>query len=380
MVLSLLPYIDKNKARIKKIWNELHAMPEKGFGETMTSDYLAGKLEGLGCKVERGIGRTGLIGTVTGKEPGPVVGIRAEMDALEHVYGTGSVMKHTCGHDANCTMALSAFQSLVELNLVNKGTLMVLFQPSEENLQGAKEVIKSGRVDNLDYLLGIHLRPSYELAHSEATSGLLHSATTALTITVKGKPAHASRADLGINAVEIASTIVVKAGLIKMDPMLPHSLKVTKFSSGNSSLNVIPDYAEICFDLRAQSDQGLEMLTEALKTVAKGEDASSEIVVDINIVNSAPAAVSHPLIEKTVESAIIDLLGEEGFHAPFKTMGAEDFHYYPQMIEGLQSTIVGIGADVKPGLHIPEMSFNTDALLNGTHILANSALKLLQKS
>ena len=134
---------------VVEIWRDLHKTPELGFEEEKTSAYLAEALEKLGYAVTRGVGKTGVMGVIRGAEPGPVLMLRADMDALPFRNDDGSIEAvHACGHDSHCAMVLAAASELA--GRVRRGTLKILFQPGEETLHGALEVLKSGAVDDVD--------------------------------------------------------------------------------------------------------------------------------------------------------------------------------------------------------------------------------------
>lgn len=134
---------------VVEIWRDLHKTPELGFEEKKTSAYLAEALEKLGYAVTRGVGKTGVMGVIRGAEPGPVLMLRADMDALPFRNDDGSIEAvHACGHDSHCAMVLAAASELA--GRVRRGTLKILFQPGEETLHGALEVLKSGAVYDED--------------------------------------------------------------------------------------------------------------------------------------------------------------------------------------------------------------------------------------
>lgn len=156
-----------SKLDVVEIWKELHRMPEPGMNEFKTGAYLADTLEKLGYEVTRGVGKTGVVGVVRGKEPGPVVMLRADMDALPFKNEDGSIeYVHACGHDSHSAMVLTAAAELVDK--VKKGTLKILFQPAEETLEGALAVMKDGAIDDVDIALGLHVRPVQDIPAARA--------------------------------------------------------------------------------------------------------------------------------------------------------------------------------------------------------------------
>ena len=170
-----------SKLDVVEIWKELHRMPEPGMKEFKTGAYLADALEKLGYEVTRGVGKTGVVGVVRGKEPGPVVMLRADMDALPFKNEDGSTeYVHACGHDSHSAMVLTAAAELVDK--VKKGTLKILFQPAEETLEGALAVMKDGAIDDVDIALGLHVRPVQDIPAGTCCAAVRHSASTFLCV------------------------------------------------------------------------------------------------------------------------------------------------------------------------------------------------------
>ena len=145
------------------VWNDLHKTPELGFQEFKTSAYIAAALEKMGYAVTRGIAGTGVLAVKKGTEPGPVMLLRADMDALPFKDEAGNpICLHACGHDGHCAMLLTAAAELFDK--VKKGTLKIFFQPAEETLKGAVESYKSGIFDDVEIALGLHIRPVQDLS------------------------------------------------------------------------------------------------------------------------------------------------------------------------------------------------------------------------
>ncbi|NPV71881.1 MAG: amidohydrolase [Firmicutes bacterium] len=357
----------------------LHSIPEAGFEEKQTSAFLAARLERAGFEVQRGLAGTGVVGYLRGHEPGPVVGLRADMDALRHELDGRVEARHSCGHDANCTMVLAAAEALAACKAVRRGRLVIVFQPAEEMLSGARAMIETGALDGLDYLIGVHLRPKEELGYGTATPSVRHGASGIMLATISGTPAHGARPHQGVNAVEAGALAVLSVSQVRLDPRVSHSVKATMIRGGGVSLNVIPDRVEMAFDLRAQTNQimtGLrEKVTRAINLAAGANGAKAEVTWK----GGVPAAQDDRNVVEVATEVIKDVLGRDGLRAPLLTPGGEDFHEYPLAMKGLKTTIVGLGADVTPGLHHPEMVFNRDILLLGARILAGIACRIFNQ-
>ena len=176
------------EARIQAAYEHLHAIPEVGFQEFQTSAWLAEQVQAAGFQVTTGVGGTGVVAVLEGRAPGPVVGLRGDMDALAQLVDGQEIRVHSCGHDAHCAMVLAAAEELARTGLA-RGTLRVLFQPAEETLFGATRMIEAGVLEGLDVLLGIHLRPIQEARTGQATPALCHGASAIMAVTLTGRTA-----------------------------------------------------------------------------------------------------------------------------------------------------------------------------------------------
>ncbi|MDF2930380.1 MAG: amidohydrolase [Anaerospora sp.] len=364
------------QTRVQEIWTILHAMPEVGFAEIKTSAYLAAQLEAAGYQVKTGVGKTGVIGTLTGAEPGPTLALRADMDALAHMVDNQECAIHSCGHDAHSAIVLTVAE-LIAHKGISKGTLKIIFQPAEEKLFGAIRMIEDGAIDDVDILLGLHLRPIQEATLGQATPALYHGASYVMEATLRGAAAHGARPHLGINAIDGAAAAVQAINAIRVNPVIPSSVKVTKLHAGGPASNAIPEQALLTVDLRAQDNATMD---ELLKKTAQAIEAGAATVgcqATVNVLGGCPAAEYSPPIITLAKEAIGHVLGCDGLLAPITTPGGEDFHFYVKHKPTLQVGYIGLGADLTPGLHHPAMTFNKDCLPGGVNILLYMVDKLL---
>jgi amidohydrolase len=354
--------------RVKDVWSSLHAMPEEGFFEVKTSAYLAEQLKKAGYEVQTGVGGTGIIGTIDSGKPGPVLALRADMDALAHVINNQSCAIHSCGHDANSAIVLTVAEIAARQG-ISSGKLKILFQPAEEKLFGALKVIADGAIDDVDILLGMHLRPQQEAKLGEATPALCHGASYMLTADIQGAAAHGARPHLGVNAIDAAATIVNAVNAIHVNPVVPATAKVTKLQAGGAALNAIPDRAAMAFDVRAQNNEIMDELLKKVDRAIESGAASVGATAVIERIGGCPAAEYHEDITELAKEAIVHVLGEAGLRAPITTPGGEDFHFYVKHKPSLKTGYIGLGANLTPGLHHPAMQFDPAALINGVDIL-----------
>lgn len=360
---------------VQKLYDFLHAMPEVGMQEVKTAAFLADELEKLGFTVQRNVGGTGVVGTYATGKPGPVVGVRADMDALAHLIDGKTIAIHSCGHDAHCAMALVAASRLVQ-NIKN-GTLKILFQPAEETLVGALAMLDAGALDDIDILFGQHLRPIQEIRMGTISPGVFHSASAVLDITILGKTAHGARPHLGTSTIDAAALAIMAVNSIRTNPVVASSIKVTGIKSGGVASNAIPDKATMVMDVRSQNNEGmsynLEKIEQAIMSAASANGCTVEIVKR----GSVPAAELNEELLQEMSVIIKDILGEQGLAPRIYTPGGEDFHYYVEKKPQLKVAFFGLGCDAAPGMHDPYMSFDRTALHTGVELLYRAVMSKL---
>jgi amidohydrolase len=362
--------------RVQGVWSYLHTIPEVGFEEFKTAAYLAEELTKAGYAVTTGIGGTGVIGVIDSGCPGPTLALRADMDALAHQTDDGICAIHSCGHDAHSAMVLTVAEEIAAQG-IQKGKVKIIFQPAEEKLFGALRTIEDGAIDDVDILLGIHLRPIQEAELNQATPALCHGASYIMEAEIEGEACHGARPHLGINAIDAAAAVVQAINAIHVNPVIPATVKVTKFQAGGAALNAIPGKAQLAFDLRAQNNIVMNELREKTTQAIHGGAATVGAQAEIQLLGGCPAAEYDADTVALAREAIVAVLGEQGVIAPITTPGGEDFHFYVKHKPTLKTGYIGLGADLTPGLHSPKMTFNQGALINGVHILLYMVNKLV---
>ncbi|USK27835.1 amidohydrolase [Metabacillus hrfriensis] len=366
---------DEHKEEIIKTYQELHMLAEPSWEEEKTSQYIKEKLVNAGFIIQTYEGHFGFIAELEG-EQSDVIALRADMDALVQEVDGAVVPNHSCGHDAHSTMVL--YTALILSKQKMKHTVRFIFQPAEEKAAGALKMMEENVLQKVKFLFGIHLRPVMEIPFGKAAPVILHSSTASIKGVIKGVPAHAARPELGNNPLEAAALLIGAIRQIQLNASDHYSIKITELHGGEAS-NSIPENARFTLDLRAESNDTMEMLLEKAKhTITKIEELT-ETEITSKVEEYSPAAVKNlPAIE-IARKAIVSILGEENTEEACVSPGAEDFHFYTAENPAIAATMIGLGCGLKPGLHHPKMQFNQEALVYGTKILTQMLLEADQQ-
>ena len=364
--------LQEMKPIVDKVFNHLHSHPEISWQEFETTNYLQQLLESEGFQVTTFDDSTGLVVTLGSGDP--CIGLRTDIDALWQEVDGVFQANHSCGHDAHMTIAIGALLVLKKLRYPKTGRLKVIFQPAEEKGTGALSFVEKGIVDDIDYLYGVHLRPIQEIGHGYASPAIMHGAAKMIKGTIVGTDAHGARPHLGQNAIEVMALLVQAIHSIHVDPMVPHSAKMTMFQAGGESANIIPGSAVFSLDLRAQTnvvmDKLMNLVDKAISSVAE----LSDVIINYEIIAEIAAAQVDDTAVEMMAQAIRETVGEQFLVPPIVTPGGEDFHYYTLKRPSVKATMLGLGCDLSPGLHHPNMTFNHDSILTGIEILVRTVI------
>lgn len=343
----------------------LHDHGETAFNETKTTAYLAKRLDEMGVPYERFDGMTGLIATLGSGSP--IIGMRTDIDALKQTYQGKEGVFHSCGHDSHMAIVLAVAQYYVKNPQELTGTLKLIFQPAEETVTGAEKVIKSGKLPHLNYLYGLHVCPESEVKAKQAEPIIPDAATRTYWVTIKGKTSHAGKPELGANVIDAFSELNEKFRRIKLETDLPYSVTSTMFHAGKSS-NIIPDYGTFAVDLRARTNDLMDELQKqafaAMDSVQRGD-----IQINLDGNDFSPAAIPSEKAINVMKTAITSVLGQVGLIEPVVTPGGDDFHFYAYDGIADETTMLGLGCNLNPGLHIPGMTFDRNSILDGARMM-----------
>ena len=367
----------KSQPEIDEIFKHLHEHPEISWKEYNTTRFIQKYLKESGCRVKTFDDCTGIVGEID--EGDLTVAVRADMDALWQNTNGKFCANHSCGHDAHMTMVLGVLFALKRLPHPPNGKIKFIFQPAEEKGSGALKMIEKKIVDDVDYLYGVHLRPVQEIKNGKASPSIIHGATALIEGEIVGIDSHGARPHLGTNSIEIGAEIVQKLNCIHLNPMVPHSVKITKFTAGGESANVIPGSALFSLDLRAQTNEMMSDLMNKVKRAIKATADYYNVQIKLTDKSNVAAAKVSPQAEKIMSVSIQDVLGKDNLEKPLLTPGSDDFNFYALKRPSIKATMLGLGCGLKPGLHSPNMTFDHRAIKNGIEILTLAVLKTLKK-
>lgn len=375
------------QSQLKNWRHHLHRYPETGFEEVATSEYVADVLQGLGMEVHRGIGGTGLVANLTVGGGNGVIGLRADMDALNivenaperpHASCTHGKM-HACGHDGHMSMILGAARLLCERRDFN-GTVRFIFQPGEEHGRGAKAMMSDGLFERfpVDAIFGVHNMPGQRAGSFATRAGGIMASEDNFVIRVKARGTHAARPHMGVDPIVIASQIVLALQTIvsrNLDPGLQAVISCTEFIT-DGIRNVIPSNVTIKGDTRSYAPEVQAMLTARMQEISDGICRAHGAECEFEYTHEfAPTVNSSDCLDLAVAAAR-NVAGVEHVDADVQPMMiSEDFGAFLQVVPG-NFTFIGNGDTGKTGgvpLHNATYDFNDDILLTGVRYFAEVA-------
>lgn len=365
----------------------IHQNPELSFKEVNTSEYVAGILKGFGnIEVVRPTS-TSVVGILRGAKKGKAVAFRADMDALPVQEETGlpfssivTGVSHACGHDAHTSVLLGAAATLSKLQKELTGTVYFIFQHAEEvDPGGAREIIKSGVLKDVEAFFGVHVFSNYPSGYvGILPNGAASTIADFFYITVQGKGTHGSMPHLGIDPIVTGSEIVTTLQTIVSRNVTPGEMAVIsvgQFNAGDAP-NVIPDKVEITGTVRTINEPTRQLVAERIKAVVDNIAKANGATCKLNYVFSYRPIQNDIALNKFARESVAKVLGNDCvFDAPRMT-ASEDFAYYSDIAPEC-FLILGVGPGVAN--HNPGFNIDESALVNGVKAEMQIILDYLSK-
>lgn len=387
---KLYESIVSNYDELVEIRRDLRKHPELAFQEKRTSQIVASYLKAWGYEVQEGIGGTGVIGILKGKEEGRVIGLRADMDALpmpdeiDNEYrSVHEGVAHTCGHDVHTTNLLGVAKVFSEIGL-EKGTLKLIFQPAEEVGRGAKKMIDDGALENpaMDMMAGLHVAPSVKVGEFSVSNAVYSGAAVDIfELTVSGKGGHAAHPHLAVDAVMITAQVLVALQQIvsrQIDPLDPVVLSVGQIQGGTKG-TILPDTVTLNGTVRTLNPATRATMEESIlqiaSNVANAFGGSCKLTYDYVTPSVKNDEAVKAFFVKTAEAAF----GPDKVSYSNPSMGGEDFAFFSQEVPSVFFRLgTNSGQSTSHGIHTTRFNVDEEALLFGIGALSNLALTFLE--
>lgn len=370
--------------RLKAWRHTFHRHPETGFEEFSTSDEVARILIELGLEVHRGIGGTGLVASLQIGNGSGVIGLRADMDALnitEQAQGRNHAScrpgkMHACGHDGHMAMILGAAELLCASRDFD-GTVRFIFQPAEEHGRGAKAMMADGLFERfpVDHIYGAHNMPGMPAGHIATRVGGIMASEDNFIIRIKGKGTHAARPHMGIDPLVIGAEIVLGLQLIvsrNLDPGLPAVISCTEFIT-DGIRNAIPTHVTIKGDTRSYSPNVQQLLEKRMREISEGICRMHGADCSFEYTHEFAPTVNWAESTQIAIAAARNVVGEDAVDPDVSPMMiSEDFGAFIQHVPG-NFVFIGNGADGQEGatpLHNAQYDFNDSILSTGARYFA----------
>ena len=372
-----LEAIRAHEAEMVDIRHQIHANPELGFEENDTSDLVAARLERWGWEVHRGLGGTGVVGTLRAGTSTRRIGLRADMDALPIAETSGKAWSskvfgkmHACGHDGHTAMLLSAARHLAATRHFD-GIVHAVFQPAEEGLGGARKMLEDGFLDLFpcDAMFGMHNGPGIPEGQFMAVPGCAMASADTCIITVKGVGGHAAFPHNAVDPILVGSALVMALQSIvsrNVPPLQTGIISLGAFLAGDAP-NVIPGTAELRLSVRAMQPEIRDLLERRIHEIANAVAQTYGASANVNYMRRYPVLMNDPTQTAFCLDLVRDWLGETGLvPKPEPVPASEDFAFFLEKVPGCFINIGnGVGSVGGCMVHNAGYDFNDRILSTG---------------
>ncbi|WP_296622458.1 amidohydrolase [Marivirga sp.] len=385
-----------------------HENPELSNREYKTGEKIAEHLKDLGLEVETGVAHTGVVAVLKGGKPGPVVGLRADIDALPvterndlsfksevvtEYNGQETGVMHACGHDTHIAIMMGVAEVFSEMKEDIPGTIKFIFQPAEEGVPagergGAKMMVEEGVLKNPDVeaIFGLHINAGTTVGHIKYKQEGIMAASDRFTINIKGKQAHGSTPWASVDPIAVSAQIINSLQYIvsRNAELTKEAAVVTVgiMKAGNR-FNIIPETAMLEGTIRTLDEGMREMIHEKIRLTAENIAEIAGATVEVEIVENAPLTYNDIDLTNKMVSSFQKTVGEDKLHLMKAVTGAEDFSYFQNQIPGLYFFIGG-RPELEPegralgGHHTPDFYIDESGMLTGVKAFINLTLDYME--
>jgi len=378
--------------------HHIHQNPELSNREFKTAAYIAAHLKGLGIEVQEGVAKTGVVGILKGGKPGPVMGLRADIDglpvkervdlpwaskAMGEYQGAEVPVMHACGHDTHVAILMGVAEVLSQVKADLKGTIKFIFQPAEEGAPAGEEggadlMVKEGVLEGMDAIFGLHINAQTEVGQVKYRPEGIMAAVNSFEIKIKGKQTHGSTPWTGIDPIVTAAQIInnVQTIVSRSMPLTTQAAVVSfgKIEAGVRS-NIIPEEATLVGTIRTLDADMRERLFERLRTIVKSTAESNEAEATLYIDKGYPITYNDPQLTAKMADTFVDVVGAQNVTPNMNAItGAEDFSFFQEKIPGLYFFIggapKGVDAEKQAPHHTPDFYVDDAGMITGINLLS----------
>jgi amidohydrolase len=350
--------------------HHIHENPELSNREFKTAEYIAAHLKSLGMEVQTGVAKTGVIGILKGGKPGPVVALRADIDALPvperapipwaskaigEYNGAEVPVMHACGHDTHIAILMGTAEVLSQVKSELRGTVKFIFQPAEEGAPkgeegGAKLMVKEGALKNPDVevIFGLHISAGTHIGNINYKPGGTMASANSFEIIIHGKQTHGSAPWGGIDPIVTAAQIINNAQtIVSRNMRLTDEAAVVTFGSihGGVRSNIIPEEVKLTGTIRALDNDMRDEMFKRLKTIVEHTAASNGATADLVIDEGYPITYNDLELTNKMLPTLKDVMGDDHVNLVPATTGAEDFSFFQREVPGFYFFLGGTPLD-----------------------------------
>lgn len=393
---------DKIEQKVIDWRHDIHQNPELGNREFRTAALVAKHLESLGIDVQTKVGVTGVVGILKGDKPGPVVALRADMDALpveekndlafaskvKTMYnGNETSVMHACGHDGHVAILMGVAEILSEMKSNLKGTVKFIFQPAEEGAPkgeegGADLMTKEGVLENpkVDVIFGLHMDALNEVGKILYRPAGIMASVNDMKITVKGKPSHGAYPWAGIDPIVVSAQIITSLQtIVSRNVTLTNNAAVVTIGAinGGNRSNVIPEQVEMLGTIRTLTNEDEAYVLKRIREIAEltAQAAGATATVELPYSMRFPVTFNNEKLTKMMLPTLEKTAGKENVILIPAETGAEDFSYFAQKVPGLYFLVgaTTIGRDKKTvgDHHTPQFLMDDSSFKTGVNAMCN---------
>jgi amidohydrolase len=401
---------DKIESKVIAWRRDIHQNPELGNRETRTAALVAKHLQSLGLEVKTGVATTGVVALLKGGKPGPVVALRADMDALPVIErgnlpfaskvktqynGREVSVMHACGHDTHVAILMGVAEVLAGMKNDIKGTVKFIFQPAEEGVPlgekgGAEQMVKEGVMENpkVDAVFGLHIDSQLETGKITYRPGGTMASVNDMKIVVKGKQAHGAAPWSSVDPIVVSAQIINN-----LQTIVSRNLNVTENAGivtigsihGGVRSNIIPEEVEMIGTIRALTVEDEKLIISRVRQIATktAEAAGATVVINIPFESHYPVTYNDPALTARMLPTLQRTAGVENTVLAPPETGSEDFSFFQEKAPGLYVFLGGspkgkIAKD-QPSHHTPDFFIDESGLTLGVKALINLTLDYMSE-